>query len=98
MDQICTFKVAASPAQVISKASAIVNNNTPPGSNLIILNPRPDSRGICLTCKSDYGLIHNCSVRIKAMRCENEVATIVIIEGCSCEKMQRLYRRLRDEL
>ena len=98
MDQICTFKIAASPAQIISKASEIVKNNIPPGSNLNKFKPRPDSRGICLTCRSDFGLIHNCSVSIKAMRCENEVATIVIIEGCSCEKMQRLYRRLRDEL
>jgi hypothetical protein len=98
MNQSKPFKVSISPAQVISKASEIVKNNIPPGSNLNKFKQRPENCGISLLYKSDYGLIHNCSVSIQAIRCENEVATKVVVEVCSCEKMQRLYQKLIAEL
>ena len=98
MNQIFKFKVGASPAQVISKASEIVKSNIPKGSHLNIFKEKPDNKGMILSCKSDFGLLHNCSVSIKAARCENEIGSDVIIEVCSCEKMQSLYHRLKNEL
>lgn len=98
MNQIFEFMVANPPAHVISKASEIVRSNIPPGSHLNIFKAKPDSQGMLLSCKSDFGIIHNCSISIRAARCENKIGTTVIIEVCSCEKMQSLYHRLKNEL
>lgn len=92
------FKVSISPAQVISKASEIVKNNIPRGSNLNIFKQKPENCGISIIFKSDYGLIHNCFVSITALRCENDVATDVVIQVCPCEKMKKLYQKLIAEI
>lgn len=98
MSQSFKFAVAISPAQVAAKASEIAKANIPPGSHLNIFKAKPNSTGMVLICKSDLGIFHNCSISINAERSENKVGSDVTIEVCSCEKMQSLYHKLKNEL
>lgn len=92
------FVVFSSPAQVITDAANLISKNVPHGSHLNPPQSGTDAKGKWVHFKSDYGFFHNCEVMVKAVRCQNQAGTAVTISGCECEKMQKLYRKLRDEL
>ncbi|MDZ7336332.1 MAG: hypothetical protein ONB13_12980 [candidate division KSB1 bacterium] len=92
------FVILSSPAQVIASAANLIAQNVPQGSHLNRRKDGADAKGKWVHFKSDYGLFHNCEVMVKAVRCQNQAGTAVTISGCECEKMQKLYRKLRDDL
>lgn len=92
------FVVLSSPAQVIEAAANLIVKNVPQDSKINQRKDGVDAKGKWVHFKSDYGLFHNCEVMVKAVRCQNQAGTAVTISGCECERMQKLYRKLRDEL
>lgn len=92
------FIVSISPAQVITRASDLIAKNAPKDSNLNQRKEGADAKAKWVHYKSDYGIFHNCEVMAKAGRCQNQAGTAVTICGCPCDKMQKLFRKLRDEL
>ncbi len=92
------FIVPISPAQVITSASDLISQNMPPDAHLNPPKFGTDAKGQWVRFWSDYGIFHNCEVMVKAARCQNQVGSEVTISGCACDKMQKLFRKLRDEL
>lgn len=98
MAEYFSFELTNSPAEIIAKAHEIIKNNIPPGTNLNVPKIIQDDKCLSILYKSDLGIRRNCFVRVKAIRGVDAPVTQVIIEGCTCGKMLRLYYRLRDEL
>lgn len=98
MNLINQFVVLISPAQVIANASNLIAKNAPRDSQLNRHSEGDDAKGKWVHFKSDYGIFHNCEVMVKAVRYQDQAGTAVTIYGCACKQMQKLYRKLRDEL